>query len=407
MRLTAVTPDTFAEYVTMLETAAGRHISAEALDDARELYVLDRTTAIVEDGEMVAGTAADHLELTVPGGRVVPGARTMLTAVLPTSRRRGYMRALMEWHMRDALDHDESVLVGTTPVPAIVGRFDYLATSRALSLEVRRRPGLLSPGACEGGGLRMLPAATRREVLPATFERHRRLRTGQISRRPEFWRMWFRDRPLYRTAPTERFAVAYDDPGGVTQGYLTYRLTHGELRAQPVSRLVVEDLITVTDDARRALWTYCLDFDQADTVVADHLPVDELLPWLLSDRSAVKVTGVRDFMVLRLLDVPAALSERRYAVHGSLVLEVDDPTLTANTGRFRLDGGPDHAAVTPVNAAPDLSLRVGTLGAAYLGDFSFTTLARARLVEARTGGAVALADRMFAARPAPWTVSDW
>ena len=50
----------------------------------------------------------------------------------------------------------------------------------------------------------------------------------------------------------------------------------------------------------------------------------------------------------------------------------------------------------------DLVLRRADLGALYLGGVSASTLARAGRVEERTSGAVARADRFFAAHPTPW-----
>jgi predicted acetyltransferase len=356
---------------------------------------------------MLAGTGTDHLELTVPGPALVPSARTMLTAVSPTERRRGLMRSLMEWQIRDAAEHGEAVLVGTTPVPGIVARFDYWATAQALSVEVQTGRHLRTDLAEPSGRLRLCDPDDLAATLPGIFDQHRAAQPGQISRRPAFWRMWLRDRPLYRTVPGGRFAVVYTEADGTPAGYLTYRLTSGPLRERPVAELVIEDLVTVTDAARQALWGYCLAFEQAELVTASNLPADEPIGWLLADRGKVRVRGIRDFMVLRLIDVPAALAGRRYGADGSLAIEVCDPTLAANNRTWLLDAGPDGASVEPTTRAPDLTLRVATLGAAYLGGFSFTALSRGGLVQARDERVLARANAMFASYPLPWTVTDW
>jgi predicted acetyltransferase len=104
---------------------------------------------------------------------------------------------------------------------------------------------------------------------------------------------------------------------------------------------------------------------------------------------------------VRLLDLPGALAARRYAVEGTLVLEVSDALRPRNQGRFRLEGGPDGAACRPTDLPPDLALDVTDLGAAYLGGASLASLARADRVVERSPGALARADRMFAASPRP------
>ena len=62
-------------------------------------------------------------------------------------------------------------------------------------------------------------------------------------------------------------------------------------------------------------------------------------------------------MWARVLDVPAALSARRYAVELDVVLDVHDPFLDRG-GRFRLRGGPDGAECDRVDAAPARRSRI-------------------------------------------------
>ena len=80
---------------------------------------------------------------------------------------------------------------------------------------------------------------------------------------------------------------------------------------------------------------------------------------------------------MRILDVPAALAARRYAAPVDVVIDVDDPRIPANTGRWRLVGSPDAATCTPTDAPADLALDVQALGAAYLGGTSLAALAAA------------------------------
>jgi predicted acetyltransferase len=174
-----------------------------------------------------------------------------------------------------------------------------------------------------------------------------------------------------------------------------------------VQTLVIEDLVAVTDEARRALWSYCLGFGQAVLVTAPNVPIDEPVGWMLADPRRLRVTRVRDFLWLRLLDVASALGARRYAAPGAVVLEVADATCEDNAGRYRLDAQDADATCERTGASPDLALGVDDLAAAYLGGVAFRTLARAGRVTEFTLGAVARTDLMFASRPAPWTVTDW
>jgi predicted acetyltransferase len=103
----------------------------------------------------------------------------------------------------------------------------------------------------------------------------------------------------------------------------------------------------------------------------------------------------------RILDVPAALSARRYAAPGRVVIEVDDPMGFAG-GRFALEGGPDGATCKSTTEEPDLRVPARALGATYQGGYSWARLAAAGWVDEATEGAVATASAMFMAPRAPW-----
>ena len=108
-----------------------------------------------------------------------------------------------------------------------------------------------------------------------------------------------------------------------------------------------------------------------------------------------------DFLWVRLLDTPTALSARTYLAPGRVVLEVVDAHGFAS-GRFVLDGGPDGATCAPSRESAGLTLSAEALGAAYLGNASLRTLAVAGQVTAHDDGALAVADAMFRGAVAPW-----
>jgi predicted acetyltransferase len=88
-------------------------------------------------------------------------------------------------------------------------------------------------------------------------------------------------------------------------------------------------------------------------------------------------------------------------------LDVTDPVLPANAGRYLLRAAPDGASCVRTDQSADLSLSVSDVGAAYLGGVDVTTLARAGRVLEHSSGALAQADMIFASRPGPWTITDW
>jgi predicted acetyltransferase len=391
-----------------LEIAAGRHPSEAAVAEASEIYELGRTLAVFEGDRIIAGNASDLLELTVPGPSTLPAARITLSGVLPGYRRRGLVTSLFAHQLRDLQERGEPLAMFTTTGPGLYRRLGYSPADVAMEVEIETVHAAMEPGSAAPGRVRLLSAEEIATVLPDVFDRHRLLQPGQVRRTPAFWRIWLMDRPQFRRGePCDRFAAVYEDPSGVAHGYVTYRLRYGAARDQPVQTLVVEDLLAARDEARSALWGYCLAFQQAVVVKAPNVPIDEPVVWMLADPRRLRVTRVRDFLWLRLIDVAKALSARRYDAPGSAVLELVDPTCPATAGRYRLEADERSASCERTKAAPEIELRVEDLAAAYLGGVALTTLARAGRVRELRKGAVQRCDAMFASRPAPWTVTDW
>ena len=121
--------------------------------------------------------------------------------------------------------------------------------------------------------------------------------------------------------------------------------------------------------ATRELWRVLLDMDWKATLKAYLLPIDHPLVHQLSYPRRMQLR-VGDGLWVRLVDVGAALSARAYGDEGPVVLEVEDPFLPENAGRWRIAGG--TAERTDDDA--DLALDVGELGSAYLGGFTFAEL---------------------------------
>jgi predicted acetyltransferase len=102
-----------------------------------------------------------------------------------------------------------------------------------------------------------------------------------------------------------------------------------------------------------------------------------------------------DGLWVRVVDLPKALGSRRYATDIDVVLDVTDPQLPQNTGRWRLTGGPAGATCTATDEPADLACTALELGSAYLGGPSLVALAAAGRVRELTPGALARASGAF------------
>jgi predicted acetyltransferase len=140
--------------------------------------------------------------------------------------------------------------------------------------------------------------------------------------------------------------------------------------------------------------------DLTQTIKTRTRPPEELLSLLLADPRRMK-TRQGDGLWARLLDVPAALTARRYSTEGRLVLDVIDSFLPEAGGVFELVGGPDGAECRRSDVGPELTVDMAGLSARYLGEGSFRLLHEA----GRATGSeevVRRADLMFGWHRRPW-----
>ncbi|HET9126028.1 MAG TPA: sterol carrier protein domain-containing protein [Solirubrobacteraceae bacterium] len=174
----------------------------------------------------------------------------------------------------------------------------------------------------------------------------------------------------------------------------------------PLGTVKAEGLFAASDEAERNLWCYLSGLALVDNIELSG-PVDEPVTWLLADPRALRTTEIADHLWLKLLDVPAALAARRYAVPGEFVLEVvdDSPVSVAGRYRLRVEGG--HVAAAPTHDSPALTLAQTALAAAYLGGASLRGQLIARTVSEHTAGALQLADAMFATPLAPYNATGF
>lgn len=158
------------------------------------------------------------------------------------------------------------------------------------------------------------------------------------------------------------------------------------------------------------MWHHLLSMDLVSEVVASRRPADDPLLHLLADRRNAR-PRVCDGLWIRLIDLPAALRQRRYAGPVDVVIDVTDPLLPANSGRWRLQAGGFGGAEPPscerTSAEPDIALGIADISAAYLGGTRLGTLAGTGLVTELRPGTLAPLSAALSWDPLPWSPMDF
>ncbi|MDN3297408.1 GNAT family N-acetyltransferase [Streptomyces ficellus] len=366
---------------------------------------LTRTRGAFDAGRCVATFRSFAQELTVPGGAAIAASAVSAVTVSPTHRRRGLLSRMMGAELAESKERGDVVSTLIAAEYPIYGRYGYgpAAWTTEWTVDVRRSaldPRWSGPG--DGGRIDLVDASDIRRTGPVLHDRLRALRHGLVSRTQLGWDVRMGLVPLPDQPFTERFHATYRSASGEVEGYVSYSADDTwDDGKQPMNTATVRDLIALTPAAERALWHFVCSIDWITLVKSGHRAPDDLLPLLLPDPRAARVTTHADFLWVRILDVVRALEARTYAASGSLVLELHDPAGLAG-GRFRLDVSPEGAACAPTTVSPDLVMDVRELAALFLGDESAVRLAALGRLEEPTPGAAARADTLLRTSRRPW-----
>ena len=365
----------------------------------------ERTRGVeADDGELVAIHASyPFTDFPVPGARTAVSGLTWV-GVHPAHRRRGLLRSMIDSHLERSLERGEAVSALFAAEPAIYGRFGYGLAARDLRLTLPRSAALRDVPGADGVRIRIEPLdpAVHGPVLQKV---HGAVdRPGWTTRvTPQLLASFLSDPEQFRDGH-EPLRVALAERDGEVHGYALFRRKSIWEATGPQGHVSVREVVTPDAAVSRALWGVLLDLDLMATVDTWLMPVDDPLLHLLVDPRRAN-PRISDNLWIRLLDVPAALSARRYRAPVDVVLEVTDTLLPANARSWRLVGGPDGASVTPADGGADLKLDVRELGAAYLGGTELAALAGAGLVTELRPGALTQASLAFGWHRAP--VCSW
>lgn len=333
--------------------------------------------------------------LMIPGGELPMWAISGVT-VAGTHRRRGIARALLEGELRAAAGAGIPVAGLTVSEATIYGRYGFgsaVPVSR-FTVDVRRAgwTGPVSDGRVEYIEREELAAE-----LGAVHERARTIRSGQV---PGWAARWAGLGGLAtKDADRDRVrGIRYRDESGRVRGVMAFQLNErgDSFRFSLHVRLLVGE----TPQATAALCRFALQHDLVDEVTADLRPLDDALPWLVADPRGV-TQEVHDHGWLRVLDVRAALTARKYAAPLDTLLRIEDPLgFTTGTWRLRVDGDGEARVDEASDAEADLALDVSALSSIYAGSVRVAALHGAGRITGPAEKAAAL-DRAFVASPAP------
>jgi predicted acetyltransferase len=382
--------------------------SDESVAAWAERHPPDRTHGAFVDGRLVGTARWFPTRLSTPGGSLQAGAVSGV-GVLPTHRRQGHLRRLMDAQLDHMAAEGHAVAVLVSAEWPIYARYGYGPAVDACGWEVDTATAAFTDP--PEGAVELLDRPTEaRSDLERVHDVMAETRPGVITRDEILWDIVTRVRPMPGTEEhrSKERAARWRDAEGQVQGVVLYRVEQRWDRNRPRSTAHVTELFATSPTAERELWRHVCSIDWVSQVKAGRRPVDDLLPmWLTDGRAAVQVDRF-DHVWVRLLDVPAALAGRAAGGDAEVVVEVADPGGRSG-GRWRVHG----EVGSPIEASPtddpaEVALPLPVLGAAYLGGRrSLRQWHQAGHATEHAEGAIARLDSLLRSDRAPWCPTDF
>ncbi|WP_027941790.1 GNAT family N-acetyltransferase [Amycolatopsis taiwanensis] len=370
------------------------HVAAPSDDEwerSQHAYQPGRTLGVFDTG--LIGTARSiDAELTVPGGKRVPVAAVTGVGVRADRTRRGVLTAMMGTQLRDLAARGVPLAALYATEGAIYGRYGYGPATRTRGYRVDRRRAVLRDEVPAGGEIELLTLEPALERLPGIYAALPHTAPGMMTRPPYWWPGFERHA---RRSTTPISTAVHHGPDG-PDGFVVYTVVRSH--SEDPDTLDVLSLHSASSEAFAGLWRFLLGVDLVDTISAADRPLDEPTELLFTDPTRCRPAAGHDHSTwLRLVDVEAALAAREYQ-GDPVVIEVSDPVLEANSGRYRVS----PEGVVPTGEPAGLRLGVDALAMLYLGTWRASALAGTGLVQPVEPKAVAAADELFRTDVSAW-----
>ncbi|MFE3036159.1 GNAT family N-acetyltransferase [Streptomyces canus] len=403
-----VRPITEAEYPEWLRALRAGFLREPVLSAAerearRRQFEPGRFIGAFEGDRCVATFRSFAQEVTAVGGELVPADAISGVTVTATHRRRGLLTRMMSQDLAAAKERGDVLATLIAAEYRIYGRYGFGPATSGTEWTVDvPRAGLDPRGPdLDGARIDLVDPDEVRKIGPELHDRVRRATPGAISREDWYWQL---NTGAVRPDPswTEPFFAVYRAPDGTVEGLMAYEVDDKWADTmQPSNTASVRSMIASTPAAERALWHYLCSIDWVMEVKSGWRAPDDLLPHLLPNPPAARITMHADWLWVRILDVVRALEARTYTGEGTLVLEVVDGSGMAG-GRYRLDASPDGASCTATTRSADLTLDVRELATLWLGDESAVRLAALGRVREERAGAGREADALLRTSRRAW-----
>ncbi len=364
------------------------------------------TTCVFERGQLATTFAAWPFSMRFNGERAAIAGVTAV-GTLPTKRRRGYLRAALEYSLTEQYERGQSLAALYASQAAIYQRFGYAVCSTRCRYEFDPRHVNLVHAPTPHGELTVTNAnelPDDAQVIRDLYRAFAAPRNGLLHRGRDLWNAEALTEPEVSHGPVR--CLLYEEHGEML-GYMLYTnrdyapyhdtsINHmGADDGQRDQRLDIREYAWLTPEAYVAMWQYIGAHDLVYRAFINDVPEDDPIAHYSRDPRTLSRTTM-DGVLVRVVDLARALSIRPYPAEGGISFRVHDDLCDWNDATWALDVGPEGSDIRQTDAEPDFSLDIHSMAQLITGHLSASYLARLGRLDVTNRSALPRADAIFA-----------
>lgn len=309
----------------LLQFAFQMTLSPEQLEEERKYFRPEWDFGLFDEGGRLLSIVTVFPFETWIGGRKLAMGGVAGVASWPDARRQGGVKRLLQHALADMRRRGQSLSMLAPFSFAFYRKLGYEMTieRKLYTLETKQLP----PREATPGTVKIV--AKDHALLNAVYESYASQFAGMLMRDAEWWERKVLSKP--------GIAAAYFDEAGTMQGYVLYEVSDRTFK--------VYDWAALTEDARKALWSYAANHDSMIKQLTITVPLDDGLPFLLPEPRFKQ--EVQPYFMSRIVDVEAFIAQYRFAEAeraSEVALTIADNHATWNEGSWQLRIEADGAA---------------------------------------------------------------
>ncbi|SDY75678.1 enhanced intracellular survival protein Eis [Thermoactinomyces sp. DSM 45892] len=345
-----VTEDRYRDALKLSEYAFQYKVADDEIGERIEqyrkyhsIYAIqdEHTKEIVAKSHLISFYITYHQQVIKMGG--IAGVATY-----PEYRRKGYVRDMLTYSLKEMREKGITVSVLHPFQVDFYRRYGWELLCNLLSIKLTNHD--LKPLAPAKGTIRRFTKEQHNTEIEQVYHQYALQFSGKLVRNTDQWLKVY----------DEGTIALYYDEKKIPQGYILYGIENG--------KLVVEELVVLTAEARRGLWNFLCQHDSMVKEIEIHTHSRDPLLYLLKD-PCVR-TEIKPYGMVRIVDVEKFLTYcpfRWDVAQGKEVkLQITDPFAPWNERTFVM-GDKEVYVKDSCDEEDCVQLSINTLSAILFG----------------------------------------